>query len=110
MFEVIGLKTASFMMKHVGDVFEGIVTSILDFGIFVEILDPPVDGLIVSHDQGKARTNRKRKTKNKNLPGKVSLGDMVRVRLVRVDPIKGHIDFALENSCSDRNPLNEKGS
>ncbi|HHO75225.1 MAG TPA: VacB/RNase II family 3'-5' exoribonuclease, partial [Deltaproteobacteria bacterium] len=60
MFEVIRLKTSSFMMKHVGEVFDGIITSILDFGMFVEIFDPPVDGLIIAQDQGKARMRRKK--------------------------------------------------
>ncbi|MBN2298440.1 MAG: VacB/RNase II family 3'-5' exoribonuclease [Deltaproteobacteria bacterium] len=111
MFEVIRLKTASFMMKHVGEVFDGVVTSILDFGIFVEIFDPPVDGLIVAHDQKKAAKDRKKKTKTlQALPGTVSLGDIVRVRLARVDPIKGHLDFTLERSCDNSEPLNKKGS
>lgn len=104
MFEVIRLKTASFMMKHVGDEFDGVVTSILDFGMFVEILDPPVDGLIVAQEQKKAPRTRGKRKKTVSL----SLGERVRVRLVRVDPIKGHLDFTLVAHPDDSEPLHKK--
>ena len=55
MFDVIRLKTAAYMQRHIGDDFSGVVTSILPFGIFVEIFDPPFDGLVTLSDMGKAR-------------------------------------------------------
>lgn len=93
MFEVIRIKTAAYMMKHVGDVFEGVVTSILAIGIFVEVFDPPIDGLIPSEQTNGYRVRRGKRRK-KGRPS-ISMGDRVRVKLVRADPVRGHLDFSL---------------
>jgi ribonuclease R len=93
MFEVIRLKVAAYMIRHVGDVFEGVVTSILAFGMFVEIFDPPIDGLVSSDEMDNARIRKGKKIKIKKRT--ISMGDTVKVRLVRVDPVRGHLDFTL---------------
>lgn len=43
--EVDDMKKAEYMMKHIGEEYEGIVSSVLNFGMFVE-LDNLVEGLI----------------------------------------------------------------
>jgi ribonuclease R len=93
MFEVIRLKTAAYMQRHIGDDFTGVVTSILPYGMFVEIFDPPFDGLVSLSDAKSARIEEGRSVKL----GKrtISIGDIITVRVARVDPIKGHVDFTL---------------
>ncbi len=93
MFEVIRLKTAAYMQRHIGDEFSGVVTSILPFGIFVEIFDPPFDGMVTLADMGKARIEEDRAVRLKKRT--VSIGDIIRVRVARVDSVKGHVDFSL---------------
>ncbi len=93
MYEVIRLKTAAYMQRHIGDEFSGVVTSILAFGMFVEIFDPPFDGLVSLSDMRNVRVEEGRNVKL----GKrtISIGDIIQVRVVRVDPVKGHVDFSL---------------
>ncbi len=35
-----------FMMRHLGEVFEGVITGVVGFGLFVELLDKGVSGLV----------------------------------------------------------------
>jgi ribonuclease R len=93
MFDVIRLKTAAYMQRHVGDDFSGVVTSILPFGMFVEIFDPPFDGLVTPSDMGRARIEEGRAVRLKNRT--ISIGDIIKVKVARVDALKGHVDFSL---------------
>lgn len=93
MFEVLRLKTAAYMMRHIGDEFEGVVTSILDFGMFVEIIEPPIDGLVSADDMAGSRIRKGKSIKMRKAV--ISMADTVQVKLVRVDPIRGHLDFTL---------------
>lgn len=93
MFDVIRLKTAAYMQRHIGDDFSGVVTSILPFGIFVEIFDPPFDGLVTLSDMGKARIEEGRAVRLKKRT--ITIGDIIEVKVARVDVLKGHVDFSL---------------
>ncbi|MFY9397788.1 MAG: VacB/RNase II family 3'-5' exoribonuclease [Desulfomonilia bacterium] len=93
MFEVIRLKTAAYMKRHIGDVFSGVVTSILPFGIFVEIFDPPFDGLVSLDDLGRARIEEDREVRLRDRV--ITIGDIIEVRVARADVLKGHVDFTL---------------
>lgn len=93
MYEVIRLKTAAYMQRHVGDEFSGVATSILTYGMFVEIFDPPIDGLVSFSDMKDVRIEEGRSVKFRNRT--ISIGDVIQVRVSRVDVIKGHVDFAL---------------
>mgnify|MGYP003753520871 CR=1 FL=1 len=93
MFEVIRLKTAAYMQRHLGDEFAGVVTSILPYGMFVEIFDPPFDGLVALSDVKNARVEEGKFVKLRKRT--ISIGDIVNVRVARVDPLKGHVDFTL---------------
>ena len=93
MFDVIRLKTAAYMQRHVGDDFSGVVTSILPFGIFVEIFDPPFDGLVTLSDMGRAQIEEGRAVKLKKRT--ISIGDIIKVKVARVDALKGHVDFSI---------------
>ena len=93
MMEAVKLKTASFMKRHIGDRFEGIVTGILPFGFFVEIADPPVDGLVRAADIPGARISEGREVRIRKLV--ISMGDKVDVLIAAVDETKGWIDMRL---------------
>jgi ribonuclease R len=93
MMEAVKLKTAAYMKRHVGEIFSGIVTSILPFGYFVEIPEPPVDGLVrTSYPIKPGRGNRR---KSKRTERAISVGDRVDVVISRVDEAKGFIDMEL---------------
>ena len=83
--QFMNLETAHFMKVHVGRVFNGKVVSIHPFGVFIEIKEHFVEGLIPEHSY-KGR-GRKRKW--------FELGDEVRVKLVDADTEKRRLTFTL---------------
>ena len=79
------LETANFMKTRVGDVFHGKILSIHSFGVFIEIKEHFVEGLIPEHSyRGKGR---KRKW--------FELGEEVRVKLVSADMERRRLTFDL---------------
>lgn len=85
---------------RVGEIYEGKVVRILDFGAFVQIL-PSKDGLIHISELAPRRVNR--------VTDVVRLGDTVRVKVVGVDE-QGRINLskkALELSSPSRAPESE---
>ena len=65
------------LANRIGDKFRAIVTGVNEHGTFVRTLAPHVDGMLV---QGQ---------------GGFDVGDSLNVKLVRTDPARGFIDFAL---------------
>ena len=61
---------------RVGETFDGVVTGNTPKGVFVRVLNPPVEGRIVHGEHG------------------IDVGDRVRVKLINTDPQRGYIDFA----------------
>lgn len=67
---------AAMLAERVGEDFAAIITAASGKGTYARVLSPPVEGRIVRGEQG------------------LDVGDTVRLTLVRVDPARGHIDFA----------------
>ncbi len=95
--ESVKIKQAQFMMEHLGDEFDGTVSGITSFGMFVEADDLLVEGLVHVREmddyynfvQGQFQLRGRRS-------GKVyQLGDRVRVKVLRVNMERHEIDFAL---------------
>ncbi len=96
--EVVRWLKTEFMVAKVGEPFNGIISGVTNFGLFVELEDIYVDGLVhvtalgndyYHFDAAKHRLvgDRTRRT--------FRLGDPVRVRVVRVDLDEAKIDFEL---------------
>ena len=66
---------AELLAHRIGSVFTAIVTGVNKNGTFVRLLSPPAEGRVMRGEQG------------------LDVGERVRVRLIRTDPAKGHIDF-----------------
>lgn len=70
-------RIAAVALRHrIGGMFAAVVTGVTPKGVFVRVLDPPAEGLLIRGQQG------------------VDVGDQLRVRLVSTDPRRGYIDFA----------------
>ncbi len=89
---------AEYMMEHIGGEFDGVISGVTNFGIFVELVDIYIDGLVhvtalgndyFQYEQGKHRLLGERTRKS------FRLGDKVRVRVMRVDLDGARIDFEL---------------
>jgi exoribonuclease-2 len=61
---------------RIGESFPAVVTGVTPKGVFVRVMDPPVEGRLVRGEHG------------------VDVGDPVRVTLTGADPRSGFIDFA----------------
>lgn len=93
------MKKAEYMQGHLLECFEGIISGITDYGIFVE-LPNTVEGFIhVSDIRGDYyRYDRE----NYEMVGEVTnrrykMGQKVRVRVVNADKVSRQIDFVLED-------------
>ena len=89
-----------YMNDNIGKVFKGIVSSVTEYGIFVEILDNKCEGLIklseVQGDTYQADVNN-HCIKGYNTGHKIRLGDMVHVIVSSVDIEKKNINLSLIN-------------
>ena len=90
------MKMAEFMEDHIGEEFEGMVSGVANFGMFVQ-LDNLVEGLIhitemkdFFHYDDVAQTLTGERTKQR-----YRLGDRVRVKVVRACKEEKAIDFEL---------------
>ena len=48
--ESVKLKLVQYMQQHVGEVFDGVVSGVTKFGVFVELSDVLVDGMVHVRD------------------------------------------------------------
>ena len=96
--DVITMLKLRFMEDKVGEVFDGIITGVVQFGFFVQLRDLFVEGLVhVStltddyyHYMEKLHCLRGERRKCA-----YRIGDAVRVRVDRVDTARKRIDFSL---------------
>jgi len=118
--ELMDWKTAQFMEDHLGEEYEGLIVSVQKFGCFVELFEVFVEGLLPigaleeganarcvyrerdhaiialrgggdgRHSPKGTRASRGAKPR----PLEWHLGDRVRVRADRIDPMRKRVEFA----------------
>ena len=96
--ELVEWKKVRFMADKLGDVFAGYVTGVQAFGLFVELDELYVQGLVhVSSmtDDYYLFNEKAHELKGENTRKTYRLGDKVEVQVVRVDLERRQIDFAL---------------
>jgi len=87
-----------YMQDKVGEVFEGLITSVTSFGLFVELRDIYVEGLVHVSSLGKdyfhfdAKKHRLLGERTKTV---YRLADPITVKVVRVDLDEKKLDFEL---------------
>jgi ribonuclease R len=94
-----------YMKRHVGDEFHGVISGVTHYGLFIEVNDLLVEGMIrvrdlqddyYVYDEKKfALIGRARKKQYR-------LGDTVKVKVIRVNPEEREIDFVLVEEEDDR--------
>src|SRR5919108_4867919 len=96
--EMVDLKKAQFMMDKIGEEFTGIITSLANFGFFVELDLYFVEGLVRLSSLTDDDYNYYEKEyviKGSRHGRKFRLGDAVRVKVVRINAFRSEIDFEL---------------
>jgi ribonuclease R len=94
-----------YMKRHVGDEFHGVISGVMRFGIFIEITDLLVEGLVHVRDLNDDyyEYDEKKYALIGSRTGKrYRLGDAVEVRVLRVNPEEREIDFAIVGSEAEK--------
>ena len=103
--EVDDMKKAEYMMKHIGEEYEGMISSVLNFGMFVE-LDNLVEGLIrldsIKGDHYYFDESTFSICSENNKRG-YRLGDRVKIVVVNANKETKTIDFELVDEKKESN-------
>ena len=93
--ESIKYKQVEFMEKHVGEVFEGLISGMIDRGFFVELVANKCEGMVgfdtlsEAFDIDESRLFARGKRSDRLL----KMGDKVNVRILRTDLARRQIDM-----------------
>lgn len=100
-YQVDDMKKAEYMANYIGERFEGVISSVTKFGMFVS-LENTVEGLVhISNMRGRYLFDSKTMSLI-GINGKVyRLGDKVQVEVVKADKKMREIDFVLVYNDSD---------
>jgi ribonuclease R len=96
--ELVEWKKTKFMMERVGDVFDALVISTAKYGLFVELAELFVEGLVpIDTLPGDEYTYHEnvRKVVGRRSRREFSIGDRVKVSLDRVDAAEKKLQFSL---------------
>ncbi len=102
--ELLEWKTAQFMESRLGEEYDALIISVQKFGMFVELLDLFVEGLVgmdrIEEFCGRRCLYRERDHAIVSEAARGSrhmfaLGGRVRVRAERIDPLRHRVEFAL---------------
>jgi ribonuclease R len=104
--EIVELKKMQFMLDKIGAEYDGFITGVSVNGIFVELVDMFVEGMV--HVSTLPRDFYRYLEKQHALVGEhhrqvFRIGDKVRVVVANVSPEKRQIDFALLQTANSRN-------
>ncbi|MGD9760809.1 MAG: ribonuclease R [Candidatus Izemoplasmatales bacterium] len=94
--EVLDIKKAEYMENHIGEEFQGVISSVLKFGMFIE-LPNTIEGLIhistfkehMEYDEA----NLTLKSSESDLT--FTIGQVLKVKVTKVNRLLGRIDFGL---------------
>ena len=96
-----------FMQDHVGDEFEGVVSGVTGFGLFVTLDELFIDGLVHISDLGADYyqfDQQRHLLRGERTGVRYQLGARVKVRVVRVDIETAKIDFVLVDAAGRSAP------
>lgn len=97
-YELLAWKKARFMADKVGDEFDGFITSVTSFGLFVQLTEHYVEGLVHISSMGDDYyrfIERAHMLRGENTHRTFRIGDQVRVQVVRVDQSRRQVDLGL---------------
>jgi len=96
--DVVNWLKCEYLVSRVGEEFDGVVVSVTGFGLFVQLMDMYIEGLV--HITGLPKDYYNHEAAHHRLVGERThrifrLGDKLRVRVIRVDLDERKIDFEL---------------
>ena len=102
---LISIKKARFIRKFIGEEFEGVISSVTKFGVFVLLRQYDVDGLVKLENLGPDKFIFD--DENLRLIGprsgvRYTIGDLIKVRIMGADIDQGKVDFELAEPVTAR--------
>jgi ribonuclease R len=94
--QITAIKKARFMEKFLGDEFEGMISSVVRFGVFVLLREYEIDGLVKIDELSSQRLEFDEKTLslyNKKTGLRFTIGDAIKIKVVATDSELGQINF-----------------
>ena len=89
-----------FMEKHLGEVFEGVISGVAEFGFWVQIPDNGAEGLIKLRDLMDDSYQFDPKTYSvigARTGNQYQLGDKVKIKVMKANLVAKQLDFRIED-------------
>lgn len=112
--QIISIKKARYMEKFIGEEFDGMISSVTRFGVFVTLRGIEIDGLIHIDNLSKGPQDRmmfddeRLRLVSRRSGFSLNIGDELKVRVAAADIETGQIDFelaeAVRKSAEGRRP------
>jgi ribonuclease R len=99
--ELVKVKLLNYLSQHIGMVMNAVITGVEDFGLFVQGVELPADGLIhVSslQDDYYSYDAASRSLAGRRAGHRYRLGDLVKVEVFHVDVDRRELDFRIVDS------------
>jgi ribonuclease R len=94
----IKYKQVEYMMEHIGEIFEGTITGVIEWGIYIEEKETKCEGMVKIRDLGNDYFSLDEKNytiKGEKTGKKFTLGDTVKFKVVGADLEKRVLDYIL---------------
>ncbi len=108
----IKYKMVEFMGTHVGSEFEGVVSGVTEWGIYVELTETHIEGMVALRSLGGDHyvfDGNDYAARGKKHGRTITLGDKVIIRVKRADLVRKQLDFELvatiDFQTGQRNPI-----
>lgn len=115
--QIKSIKKARLMATHIGEEYEGLISSVTKFGLFVLLRQFDIDGLIRVEELGGDRYDfdeEKLRLVGRKSGQSFEIGDPIRIQVAKVDIELGQIDFVLpegsRNAQKGRQPDSKRVS
>ena len=102
------IKKAEFMQSKIGEIYEGVVSGVTNFGIFVE-LENTVEGLIRFEDLGDEYfiyDDERKSLRGEKTNKTYKIGDKVTIEVLGADKLLRRIDFKLYQEYTENSQKN----
>ena len=94
--EIVNLRKAQFMLSRLGEEYDGIITGVANFGLFVELVDIFIDGMVpvaMLKDDYYQYQEKEHLLVGRRSGVRFRIGDQLRIQVARVDLERRRIEF-----------------
>lgn len=102
--ESVKYKQAEYVLDHIGEEFDGVVSGMIDKGIFIELVDSKAEGLVTFDklDEPYEMQENRLKAIGKRTGTVIHMGQRVRVKIIDADLEKRQIDMEIIEWAEDK--------